>query len=291
MNRRLRCLLRGRARGKTSKCARETLCMPTMESMTRTRRLGLLRRVVDSMGNCQAADSQIPALLMGKQLMTGHEQLAEGRAATEFANPWLSLWLRDVDWARNRGVWPNLSETVEDWRGCLKMTPSERKQVITFESEWEGERRDEIEEQAARHICHLCGRLCADLYAVRRHITMTHHRHHWMNSVHRLVTSCNVCTWCNKAFTTTRTVSQHMQRQIMTDSCPESRRLTQAMPEMRNGGKCGRCNKNMKNLAQLLNHIRTNRWKGECAPEGGANEVDAREDSSGSVLAGDESSA
>ena len=56
-------------------------------------------------------------------------------------------------------------------------------------------------------------------------------------------------------------------------------------------GECGRCNKNMKNLAQLLNHIRTNRWKGECAPEGGANAYDAREDSSGSVLAGDESSA
>ena len=120
---------------------------------------------------------------------------------------------------------------------------------------------------------------------------MTHHRHHWMNSVHRSVTSCNVCAWCNKAFATTRTVSQHMQRQIMTDSCPESRRLTQAMPEMRNWGKCGRCNKNMKNRAQLLNHIRTNRWKGECAPEEDANEDGAREDSSGSVSAGDESSA
>ena len=129
MSRKLRCLLRGRARGKANKWVRETLCVPTMESMMRTRRLGLLRRVVDSMGNCQAADSQIPALLMGRQLMTGHEQLAEGRAATEFANPWLSLWLRDVDWARNRGVWPNLAETVEDWRGCLNMTPSERKRL------------------------------------------------------------------------------------------------------------------------------------------------------------------
>ena len=56
-------------------------------------------------------------------------------------------------------------------------------------------------------------------------------------------------------------------------------------------GKCGRCNKNMKNLAQLLNHIRTNRWKGECAPEEDANEDGAREDSSGSVSAGEESSA
>ena len=101
MNRKLRCLLRGGARGKTNKWVRETLCMPTVESMVRTRRLGLLRRVLDNMGNCQATDSQIPTLLMGRQLMTGREQLADGCVPTESANPWLSLWMLDVGWLRN----------------------------------------------------------------------------------------------------------------------------------------------------------------------------------------------
>ena len=73
-------------------------------------------------GRCVQSRRTTTALLLGKGLTKGSEQLNADGSVREDANPWLRLWVEDVGFAVRVGALPALPRDICEWRHCIRLT-------------------------------------------------------------------------------------------------------------------------------------------------------------------------
>ena len=192
---RLRFLLQGLARGHTNEWVRRECCVHTVSSTLHARRLRLFRGILRMMKVMEESRSPLPAVLLGSGRDAGSEQLMPDGQPTAGCNPFLRMFVNDVQRAVDMQVMERVPADILALANDAGFQQADFGRVRRFDTD---ELEDDltIEAERTQHACAECERVCVSRQGLRIHTALKHeNRMH-----HILLSSSNQCPWCRRIF-------------------------------------------------------------------------------------------
>ena len=192
---RLRFLLQGMACSHDNEWVRRKCCIHTVTSTLHARRLRLFRGILRMMKVTEGPRSPLPAVLLGPGREAGSEQLAPDGRPTDNCNPFLSMFVNDVQRAMDMRVLERVPADMLALADDPGFQQADFRKVRRFDKD-ESEDNPTIITQGAQFACGHCGRVCVSRLGLRIHTARKHEdRTHQI-----LLSSSNQCPWCEQFF-------------------------------------------------------------------------------------------
>ena len=139
--------------------------------------------------------SPLPAVLLGPGREAGSEQLAPDGRPTDNCNPFLSMFVNDVQRAMDMRVLERVPADILALADDPGFQQADFRRVRRFDKD-ESEDNPTIITQGAQFACGQCGRVCVSRLGLRIHTARKHEdRTHQI-----LLSSSNQCPWCEHFF-------------------------------------------------------------------------------------------
>ena len=170
---RLRFWLQGLARGHDNAWVRRKCCIHTVTSTLHARRLRLFRGILRMLKVTEVPRSPLPAVLLGSGREVGSEQLAPDGRPSATCNPFLTMFVTDVQRAVDMQVLERVPADILALANDPGFQQADFGKVRRFDMD-EPEDSQSIAAHEAQFACAQCERVCVSRQGLRAHTAWKH---------------------------------------------------------------------------------------------------------------------
>ena len=252
----LRSLLLGEARSHSNLWLRQKCHIYTVRSLLHRRRCLLFQSILQMMGRLDAADSDLPGVLLGDGPGPEDAQLTADGSPRLAANPWLRQYYRDIQEANVSGRLGTLGPHPCTWMDVDAFATCRFKHVLRYDDPMETLHQHVPVASLARLPCPMCPLTFVHQRAVTCHVTKKHTKDTPAGLRLAMITLTNQCVWCHYIFANVRCLRDHVRKRDAHGACPRTSKVSANALVLPRRLACPRCGWHARDAAELLTHTR-----------------------------------